>query len=37
MAIEKLQSFLGTGWSFPPAFDKIGKQVRWRKIRVKSL
>lgn len=28
MAIEELQSFLGTGWSFPPAFDKIGKQVR---------
>lgn len=24
----ELQSFLGTGWSFPPDFDKQGKNVR---------
>lgn len=23
-----IQSFLGTGWSFPPAFDKINHRVR---------
>ncbi len=23
-----MQSFLGTGWSFPPSFDKVNHQVR---------
>lgn len=25
--MEKTSSFLGTGWSFPPEFDKKGKRV----------
>jgi len=26
--VDELQSFLGTGWSFPPTFDKVGYGVR---------
>lgn len=25
---ERIKSFLGTGWSFPPAFDRISNGVR---------
>ena len=28
MADETFSSFLGTGWSFPPEFDRAGGQVR---------